>query len=221
MPCRGSRRVARLDCSLRDAWPSPRVVWACLSLPECFLSLPHPSLSLGSCESQRVLECLGLSLACGRAGDDGDVMAAQLVRLALRLLARRATCMAASCCILRDVEIRSSSRIGGVARVVRLGPHTSQSRTCRARWRVVVRGGDLSCEGSSSGKLIRDAAIWPRTGRLTSEGHDEDLHAFPEMQHQVKGGLLLDVVVSKGTTILELLASKQLTPPRGLWFCRC
>jgi hypothetical protein len=37
----------------------------------------------------------------------------------------------------------------------------------------------------------------------------------------VKGGLLLDVVVGKGTTILELLASKQLTPPRGLQFCRC
>jgi hypothetical protein len=83
-----------------------------------------------------------------------------------------------------------------------------------------VRGGDLSCEGSSSGKLVGDAAVWPRTGRLASEGLDEDLHAFPEMQHQVKGGLL-DVVVSKGTTILELLASKQLTPPRGLRFCRC
>jgi hypothetical protein len=54
-----------------------------------------------------------------------------------------------------------------------------------------------------------------------SEGLDEYLHAFPEMQHQVKGGLLLDVVVSKGTTILELLASNQLTPPRGLWLRRC
>jgi hypothetical protein len=83
-----------------------------------------------------------------------------------------------------------------------------------------VKGGDLSCEGSSSGKLVRDVAVWPRSGRPSSEGLDEDLHAFPEMQHQVKGGLLLDVVVSKGTTILEPLASKQLTPPRGLQFCR-
>jgi hypothetical protein len=71
-----------------------------------------------------------------------------------------------------------------------------------------MRGGDLSCESSSSGKLVGDAAVWPRTGRLASEGLDEDLHAFPEMQHWLKGGLLLDVVVSKGTTILELLASK-------------
>jgi hypothetical protein len=153
------------------------------------------------------------------------------------------------------MEICSSSRIGSVTRVVRLGLCTNQSRrlvvrgrdlsceveTCRARRRLVARGGDLSCdadtcrarqrlvergidlscEGSSSGKLVRDAAVWPRAGRLASEGLDEDLHAFPEMQHQVKGGLLLDVVVSKGTTILELLASKQLTLPRGFRFRRC
>jgi hypothetical protein len=49
-------------------------------------------------------------------------------------------------------------------------------------------------------------------------GLDKDLHAFPETQHQVKGGLLLDVVVSKGATILELVAGKRLTSPRGLWF---
>jgi hypothetical protein len=70
-----------------------------------------------------------------------------------------------------------------------------------------VRGGDLSCEGSSSGKLVGDAVVRPRTGRLASEGLDEDLHGFPETQLQVKGGLLLDVVVSEGMTILKLLAS--------------
>jgi hypothetical protein len=37
-------------------------------------------------------------LACGRVGDNGDVMAVQPVRPALRLLAWRAACMAASCC---------------------------------------------------------------------------------------------------------------------------
>jgi hypothetical protein len=37
-------------------------------------------------------------LACGRVRDDGDVMAVQLVRSALRLLAGRVACMAASCC---------------------------------------------------------------------------------------------------------------------------
>jgi hypothetical protein len=44
-----------------------------------------------------VLECLGLSFACGRVEVDGDVMAARLVRLALRLLLGQVTCMAASC----------------------------------------------------------------------------------------------------------------------------
>jgi hypothetical protein len=43
-----------------------------------------------------------------------------------------------------------------------------------------VRGGDLSCEGSSGGKLVGDAAVQPRTSRLASEGLDEDLHASPE-----------------------------------------
>jgi hypothetical protein len=82
--------------------------------------------------------------------------------------------------------------------------------------KLVVRGGDLSCEaetGSSSGKLVRDAATRPKTDCLASKGLDEDLHAFPETQHQVKGALLLDVAVSKGTTILKLLASEQGTPP--------
>jgi hypothetical protein len=46
-------------------------------------------------------------------------------------------------------------------------------------------------------------------GRLASEGIDEDLLGFPETQHQVKSALLLDVAVSKGTAILELLASEQ------------
>jgi hypothetical protein len=47
----GEPRVAGLDCSFRDAWPPPRVVCACLSLPEYLPSLPHPSLSLGLCAS--------------------------------------------------------------------------------------------------------------------------------------------------------------------------
>jgi hypothetical protein len=78
-----------------------------------------------------------------------------------------------------------------------------------------MRGGDLSCDaetGSSIGKLVGDAATWPKTRRLASEGLDEDLHAFPKTQRQVKSALLLDVAVSKGTAILKLLASEQGTP---------
>jgi hypothetical protein len=74
----------------------------------------------------------------------------------------------------------------------------------------------LSCEaetGSSTGKLVGDAATWPKTGRVASEGLDEDLHAFSETQHQVKGALLLDVAVRKSMTILKLLVGEQGTPP--------
>jgi hypothetical protein len=91
-----------------------------------------------------------------------------------------------------------------------------------------VRGGDLLCEaetccarrglvvrGSSSGKLVGDASNWPKTGRLASEGLDKGMHTTMQVEHQVNGGLLLDVVVGKGTTILKLLASEQRTSPRG------
>jgi hypothetical protein len=49
-----------------------------------------------------------------------------------------------------------------------------------------VRGRDLSREakaGSSSAKLVRDAATRPKTERLASEGLDEDLHAFPVFKY--------------------------------------
>jgi hypothetical protein len=69
--------------------------------------------------------------------------------------------------------------------------------------------------GSSSGKLVGDAANRLKTGRLSSEGLDEDLHTTTQAEHQVNGGLPLDVVVGKGTTILKLLVSEQETPPRG------
>jgi hypothetical protein len=44
---------------------------------------------------------------------------------------------------------------------------------------------------------------------LASEGLDEDLHATTKSEDQVKGGLLLNVVVRKSAAILELLAGKN------------
>jgi hypothetical protein len=130
------------------------------------------------------------------------------------------------------VETRSSTRVSGDVCVVRLGPRTSRRRTCHAWWRLVVRGGDLSCEaetcrarrrlvvrggdfscepktGSFCGKLVGDATNWLRIGRLASEGLDEDPHTTTQAELQANGGLLLDVVVGKGTTILKLLASES------------
>jgi len=46
---------------------------------------------------------------------------------------------------------------------------------------------------------------------LTSQGLDEDLHATAETEDEMKGGLLLDVVIRKGPAILKLLASKDET----------
>jgi hypothetical protein len=76
-------------------------------------------------------------LACGRVGDDADVMAAQLVRPALRLLTGRAACMAASCCTCMTWRFVS--------------PHASVAMLVPCVWThtpvgtgLVVRGGDLS-----------------------------------------------------------------------------
>jgi hypothetical protein len=44
---------------------------------------------------------------------------------------------------------------------------------------------------------------------LASQRLDEDLHATTQAQHEMKGGLFLDVVVRKRTAILELLARED------------
>ena len=44
---------------------------------------------------------------------------------------------------------------------------------------------------------------------LSSKGLDEDLHSTSESQYEMQGRLLLDVVVREGTTIFELLSSKD------------
>ena len=52
-------------------------------------------------------------------------------------------------------------------------------------------------------------ALHLQSDGLASERLHKDLHASTQTQHQVKGGLLLDVVVSKSATILQLLASED------------
>jgi hypothetical protein len=83
---------------------------------------------------------------------------------------------------------------------------------------LVVRGSDLSYDAETCRarqRLVGGVAIRLRTGRLASEGLDKDLYAFPETQRQVESALLLDVVISKGTSILKLLASRQKSSPSG------
>jgi hypothetical protein len=78
-------------------------------------------------------------LVCGKVGDDGDVMAAQLVKLALRLLAGRAACMAASCCTC--MPWRFVSPCSSVAMLESCVWVYAPVRT-----ELFMRGGDLSCE---------------------------------------------------------------------------
>merc|ERR1712007_388135 len=47
--------------------------------------------------------------------------------------------------------------------------------------------------------------------RLSGKGLDENLHSSTETKHQVKSRFLLDVVVRKGATILELLSGENQT----------
>ena len=44
---------------------------------------------------------------------------------------------------------------------------------------------------------------------LTSECLDEDLHTSSKSEDEMKGGLLLDVVVREGSSILELLSGED------------
>ena len=44
---------------------------------------------------------------------------------------------------------------------------------------------------------------------LAGQRLDEDLHTSPQPQDQVKGGLLLDVVIGEGPAVLQLLASED------------
>jgi len=44
---------------------------------------------------------------------------------------------------------------------------------------------------------------------LTGEGLDEDLHTSSKSEDEMEGGLLLDVVVRKGSSILELLTGED------------
>uniref|UniRef100_M3XV55 Uncharacterized protein n=1 Tax=Mustela putorius furo TaxID=9669 RepID=M3XV55_MUSPF len=44
---------------------------------------------------------------------------------------------------------------------------------------------------------------------LASQGLHEDLHATPQAQDQVQGGLFLDVVIRKSVAIFQLLAGKD------------
>ena len=50
-----------------------------------------------------------------------------------------------------------------------------------------------------------------RTHSLSRQSLDKDLHTSSETKNQVKSGFLLNVVVGKSSTVLELLSSEDET----------
>ena len=58
---------------------------------------------------------------------------------------------------------------------------------------------------------VLDGVCWLniKSDGLTSEGLDEDLHTTSKSEDEMKSGLLLDVVIGKGSSILELLSSED------------
>jgi hypothetical protein len=78
-------------------------------------------------------------------------MVALLVRPALRLLPGQVACMAASCCFRvtwrfapPHASVVSLELCTRAHALVEAGDLSCEVQTCRARWRLVVRGGDLS-----------------------------------------------------------------------------
>ena len=58
---------------------------------------------------------------------------------------------------------------------------------------------------------VLDGVCWLniKSDGLTSEGLDEDLHTTSKSEDEMKSGLLLDVVIGKGSSIFELLTSED------------
>jgi hypothetical protein len=77
-------------------------------------------------------------LCVWQSGGDGDVMAARLVRFAFKAPAGAGRLHGRQLPPPYEVEIRFPACVGGLARALCLGPRTSPSRTCRARWRLVA-----------------------------------------------------------------------------------
>merc|ERR1711963_267846 len=80
---------------------------------------------------------------------------------------------------------------------------------CQRRSTSAGPGGCPPCPGSWLDVLDGVGGLDLKGDGLASEGLDEDLHTSPETEDKVEGGLLLDVVVGEGPSVLKLLASED------------
>ncbi|CAA6656554.1 unnamed protein product [Spirodela intermedia] len=74
---------------------------------------------------------------------------------------------------------------------------------------LLVRGDALLVLDLGLNVVDRVRRLHLEGDRLPGEGLHEDLHTSPQAEHQVEGGLLLNVVVGEGAAVLQLLAGED------------
>jgi len=99
--------------------------------------------------------------------------------------------------LLLDVVIGKSTSI--------LELLSSENKTLLIRWDTFLI--------LNLGLYVVDGVRWLyiQSDGLSSKGLYKNLHTSTKTKYQVKGGLLLDVVIGKSTSILELLSSENKT----------
>merc|ERR1712126_679614 len=71
----------------------------------------------------------------------------------------------------------------------------------------LLSGKDQSLLVWGNAFLVLDLGL--KSDGLASQGLDEDLHTSSEPEDQMQGALLLDVVIGKSSSILQLLSSED------------
>merc|ERR1712039_666265 len=92
--------------------------------------------------------------------------------------------------------------------VVRQGPPVLQL-LARKDQALLIRGDAFLVLNLSFYIVNRVRCLNIEGDGLARQGLHKDLHAAPQTQHKVQGGLLLDVVVRQGPPVLQLLARKD------------
>merc|ERR1712109_434197 len=98
---------------------------------------------------------------------------------------------------------------GGLLLDVVVGEGPSPQAAFQRRSTSAGPGGCPPCPGSWHDVLDGVGGLNFKSDGLASQGLDEDLHTSPETEDKVESGLLLDVVVGEGPSVLKLLASED------------
>jgi len=94
--------------------------------------------------------------------------------------------------------------------VVRKGPPILELLACKDE-ALLVRRDAFFILNLCLDIVYRVAGLDIQSDGLARQRLDEDLHASPQAEYQVEGGLLLDIIVRKGPPVLKLLACEDET----------